>query len=372
MSDIYVANGRVGEVSPFEQVNPDTCAIKSQQIILNEFGIPCTEDQLVQYSIEHGWYDGNGTAPVDVGNLLEDAGIPCTRQADANVFNLISELSQGHKIIVGVDSAELWHNNTLGEKIHNWFNDFFHGATPDHALIVAGIDTSDPNNIRVMVTDPGSGEHYRSYPLDQFMDAWADSSCYMVSTDIPVPEVSPGMENFNYDMGHIDDVAGMNYADFQVFNDLSSGLPVFAPMDGNVVYPIDSLTHAFFDVANNNVPYADIFGSNYLFNDFLDVDMVTNAMISTYNDGLEQIDFDSLYNLDVVNPSPQIYFDAWFDGDLVPGESNELYSDFLHHCIDSFMAAGDFNSAMYCEQQLMIMDYCEHNGVDFGATFLDI
>lgn len=116
------------DINPYQQAYSDTCAIKSQQLILNEFGIPCSEDDLVRYSAEHGWY--NGTSMEDVGNLLEDAGIPCTRQCDANVFNLVKELSQGHKVIVGVDSNELW-----GNRFVEWLNDFFLGETPDHALL---------------------------------------------------------------------------------------------------------------------------------------------------------------------------------------------------------------------------------------------
>ena len=56
----------------FQQTYEDSCAIKSQQIILNEFGVPVTEDQCVQYSYEHGWYEGNGTGTSfeDIGKLL--------------------------------------------------------------------------------------------------------------------------------------------------------------------------------------------------------------------------------------------------------------------------------------------------------------
>ena len=138
-------------INPFEQQYPDTCAIKSQQLILSDFGIHVTEDQLVQYSYEHGWYtgDGSGTLMGDIGNLLADAGIPCTQQIDANVFDLTKELAQGHKIIVGVDSSEL-HSSSLS----SWLNDLFNGDTPDHALIVAGIDMTDPENPMVFLTDP--------------------------------------------------------------------------------------------------------------------------------------------------------------------------------------------------------------------------
>ena len=42
------------ENNSIQQEYADTCAIKSQQLILNDFGVPVSEDQLVQYFIEHG------------------------------------------------------------------------------------------------------------------------------------------------------------------------------------------------------------------------------------------------------------------------------------------------------------------------------
>src|SRR5699024_2268032 len=122
---------------------------------------------------------------------------------------LVNELAQGHKVIVGLDSDELWHNDSISDKLKNLYDDIFSNEYGDHALIVAGIDTSDPNNIQIIVTDPGSGEEGKPYPLEQFMDAWSDANCYMVSTNIPVPEVVSGMQNFNYELGHIESVAGM-------------------------------------------------------------------------------------------------------------------------------------------------------------------
>lgn len=358
--NIYVADGHYGEINPIQQGHGDTCAIKSQQLILNDFGIPCTEEDLIQYSYEHGWYQGNGsgTTMIDVGNLLETAGIPVTRQAEANVFNLVSELAQGHKIIVGVDSAELWHNQSVGEKIKNWLNDFFRGDTPDHALIVAGIDTSDPNNIQVLVTDPGSGDYCKAYPLEQFMDAWADSCCYMVSTDISVPQNVTGMENFNPEIGHIDNIIGVPYADFQIFNDMSYGLPIYAPIDMGYCCPMDSFTNAYLDYARQQIAYMDIFGGDYMFNDYLQPDLITPQMQGTYDFGLTQINFNPMNN-----------WDNYAMAHNIPVMTNADYNDFLNHSIADFTAMGDMQSAMYCEQQMMMLDYCNNFGYDFYDTF---
>jgi hypothetical protein len=209
------------ENNSIQQEYADTCAIKSQQLILNDFGVPVSEDQLVQYSIEHGWYsgDGTGTQMGDVGKLLAEAGIPCTQTVNANVFDLANELAQGHKVIVGVDSGELWDNKLLG-----WWNDFFHGDTPDHALVVAGIDMADPNNPMVILTDPGTGQESQAYPMDQFMDAWSDSKHFMVSTDIPTPNAAEAFQSMGEDY-HLPVVAGVEYGTFDMFHNYSHYLP---------------------------------------------------------------------------------------------------------------------------------------------------
>lgn len=202
--------------NPYQQAYNDSCAIKSQQLILNEFGVDVTEDQLVQYSAEHGWYDGNGTAMEDVGKILADAGIPCTQSVDANVYDLANELAQGHKVIVAVDSGELWDNGIL-----DWLKDIFMGDTPDHALIVAGIDMTDPDNPMVILTDPGTGQPAQPYPLDQFMDAWGDSQNFMVSTNVPTPAAVDSFTANGMNDMHLPEIAGVDYNTFQDFQSYS-------------------------------------------------------------------------------------------------------------------------------------------------------
>lgn len=199
----------------------DTCAIKSQQIILNDFGVPVNEDQCIRYAIEHGWYNGNGTLPENVGKILIDAGIPCTQRSNANVYDLAKELADGHKVIVGVDSGELWKKDSLWDHIKEWFENKFYGDIADHALIVAGVDLSDPHNPMVIITDPGTGESSAKYPLDQFMDAWADSNCFMVSTDVATPSAKESFVQNGLTEGHIDSVAGVDYDTLQDFQDYS-------------------------------------------------------------------------------------------------------------------------------------------------------
>lgn len=355
-------NGYFGEINPIQQQYEDTCAIKAQQLILNDFNVPCSEDELVQYSIDHGWYngDGNGTLMCDVGKLLIDGGVPCSRHDNANAFDLVNELAQGHKIIVGVDSKELWNNDTILGKLGNWFNDFFVGNTPDHALIVAGIDTTDPNNIKVLVTDPGKGDYHKAYPLEQFMDAWSDSNCFMVSTDVAVPQTSPQMENFDYNTGHIDDVAGVDYSQFQIFNDISHGVPCnYMDFNGQMFNPMNSYMDAYFDFAHNDMMFSDIFNhNNYMFNGFINQDLVMPHLHDSFDFGMNQIGFDMSNN--------------WNQYAAVNGldfMTNHDYSNFLDQSIMNFQMMGDYNSMAICEQQHMMLDYCNEFGLDFYDTF---
>lgn len=224
-----------GRSSWVQQHYEDTCAIRCQELILRDFGVNMSEDGLRREASTYGWYEpGGGTSPSDVGNLLELHGVPVQRYEDATIFNLTSELAQGHKVIVGVDSGELW-NVGLFEHIEDQLG--LSGA--DHALLVSGIDTTDPAQVQVILTDPGSGDIAKAYPLEQFIEAWKDSHCFMVATVEPAPlEFNPGMVNFDYALGHLATIGQLPYDDFQhLFSsgsefDLSAAI-LHDPVDGS-------------------------------------------------------------------------------------------------------------------------------------------
>lgn len=167
------------------QYYDDTCAIQSQHLILQQFGINVTQEEMIAIAKENGWYaEGYGTPINMVGKLLDYYGVDIKASEGNNIFNLSNELAQGHQIIVGVDADELV--NPTGSFGH----DVIFGESANHALVVVGIDTSDPDDVQVIVTDPGTGNRQMAYPAEQFMDAWKDSNCFMVSTDA-VPTVNP-------------------------------------------------------------------------------------------------------------------------------------------------------------------------------------
>ena len=192
-----------------DQHYSDTCAIRSQQLILRDYGVNVTQEELIKEAKEKGWYQ-HGTPLHDIGNLLESHGLGVNKVVNANEYNLFHELAMGHEVIVAVNSNELWHYGNLESLQYSLF-----GGTSDHALIVAGIDTRDEDNIKVIVKDPGTGQIAKEYPMEQFVDAWKGSHCFMVTTDRPAPASMAQMEHFNYHLGHIDTVGHQSYEEYQ-------------------------------------------------------------------------------------------------------------------------------------------------------------
>ncbi|MCB1767598.1 MAG: zf-HC2 domain-containing protein, partial [Candidatus Competibacteraceae bacterium] len=111
----------------------ETCVIRGQERILRDFGVKVSEDELRQEAFTYGGYEsGGGVGPDEVGNLLELHGVPVHRYENATIFNLTRELAQGHLVIIGVDSGELWNVGLLGH-----VEDQRGLPGVDHALLVS-------------------------------------------------------------------------------------------------------------------------------------------------------------------------------------------------------------------------------------------
>ena len=199
----YRVYGESGEniYDPIYIKQPDdhSCGLRSQQIVLRDFGIDIPFEDLERYALDAGVYSENGTYTYDIGKVLEMAGVGMHQVQGSTIYDLTNELAQGHRVIVGVDANELWYNDSIGGRFSNWFDDVFGSQGGNHALIVAGVEVnpSNPNDIKVVLTDPGAGHLRIEYPFDQFMDAWQDSNCFMAATDQAAPyqyDAATGME----------------------------------------------------------------------------------------------------------------------------------------------------------------------------------
>jgi len=175
----------------------DNCAPTAEGSIIKQFGYDYDQDQFAYISAANGWYTpgGGGTSPEDVGNMMDLFNIPNHTVQNAGVADLISELSQGHGVIVAVRSEQLWEQGPLSELknfiIQKAGLDTSEWNPADHAIVVTGIDFSDTHNPMVLVNDSGEpGGQAHAYPLDRFMDAWQNSDFYYTATNSPLPSMS--------------------------------------------------------------------------------------------------------------------------------------------------------------------------------------
>jgi len=178
LNDLY-KKGVSSNSDEIKQQYPDTCAIKSQEIIMNSKGFDVSESELREEAMQNGWYKpGSGTPFDDTGNLLEIHGLQVRKYEHASLADIDNELSQGHNVIVGVDSGELWNPSP-----RETFEDIIQGKSADHALIASGF-AIDPftGDKDILLTDPGTGDICKSYSSEQFKDAWDDSDNFMVSS----------------------------------------------------------------------------------------------------------------------------------------------------------------------------------------------
>ena len=156
------------------QDGDNSCAVCSQQFIINEFlDLDLTEEELCVIAEEKGWFDPEtGTSPSDVGNLLELYGIDTQVNYEGTINDIKATLDQGGRVIVAVDSMALW--------VDGFGNYPLYGA--DHAVEVIGIDDSDPLDVRVIINDSGiENGGARSVPYLEFMESWMPSGGFMVS-----------------------------------------------------------------------------------------------------------------------------------------------------------------------------------------------
>lgn len=156
------------------QETSSTCGIASQEIVLEQLtGKEFDEGELADIAEANGWYmDEIGTPPEDMGNLLEYMGMDVERSVLNDVSDIENCLNNGGKVIVGVDSSELWLNEN---------NDFVCGMSADHVVQVTGIDYTNPDSPMVILNDSGvANGAAATLPLEEFMEAWEDSGFYMI------------------------------------------------------------------------------------------------------------------------------------------------------------------------------------------------
>lgn len=148
------------------QSEKNSCAVNCSSFILRSKVDPqLTEARLIQEGQELKLYDPSfGTYFDDVGALCEVHGMERELQTGATLEDIEQIQDGGGKVIALISSIKMAYPNRFG---------FFRA---DHAVQVVGIDRNDPEDVRVILNDPGRPDGQGlSVPEKVFLKAWATS-----------------------------------------------------------------------------------------------------------------------------------------------------------------------------------------------------
>ena len=154
-------------VIDLRQKYSESCAIKCQELILRDYGICVTEDELIKIASKYGWFTkGVGVYMRHNGKLLAGFGIKYFHSQDNTLEAISRELSLSHRIMVNVNREKLILGNS--QDLHE---------EACHAVLITGID-----NECVTIIDPKDGIRDKRISIDKFLTAWRDSDYYMLTT----------------------------------------------------------------------------------------------------------------------------------------------------------------------------------------------
>lgn len=153
------------------------CAIYAQKFAIEAItGREIPIEELVAVAEENGWFvpgENEGTVSLNMDKLVEYYGVENEMSFNNDIESLEEALNDGHKVIVSVDSGQIWQ----GEE-----NDIFSPeTTADHAVEVIGIDRTDPENPMVVLNDSGTPNgRGELVPLEVFENAWSAGDSQMI------------------------------------------------------------------------------------------------------------------------------------------------------------------------------------------------
>lgn len=147
------------------------CAILCELYVLSQYGVSRSLEDWEKQATQQGWLKDGGTPAYNIGRLLEQECFSISRTFHNSIDDLRKALING-KVIVVVDGKELTTN--IDELNRERLEDDFIGANPNHAIVVTSI-----NNDQVSYYDPELKEN-KTISVGLFMDAWEDSTRYMV------------------------------------------------------------------------------------------------------------------------------------------------------------------------------------------------
>lgn len=153
------------------QLEPSSCAVACQDFALRGTGNDTvSEQQLIDEGRQLGIYRDQGTYYHEIGLLAERHGMEREMLQNAALEQIEQIHDAGGKVIALVSCMKMAYPNAFG---------FWRS---DHAVEVIGIDRNDPQDVRVILNDPGREDGQGlSVPAKVFEKAWKTSKNSLVA-----------------------------------------------------------------------------------------------------------------------------------------------------------------------------------------------
>ena len=145
------------------------CVVRCEGFALRRLGLTITDEELMEESKSEGWLQPEGSALHQVGRLAGLHGMGVAHRYDCKLDDIRHSLLSGSVVIAAVDGGEL-----TGDEEAERLEDIKHGERPDHVVVIDSVSEDT-----ITLCDFSTPQHQDTYTLERFMDAWADSSCYL-------------------------------------------------------------------------------------------------------------------------------------------------------------------------------------------------
>ena len=148
------------------------CAVRCEGYALRTLGIDVSDQELQKEAERQGLLETDGTALYSIGQLSAKYGLFVSRKYDCTIKDITKSLKHGDIVIAVIDNSELFLKPEESRR-----NDKLYGEIPNHAIVIKSINVEQN---RISLLNPGNSNDEHLYPLDRFIDAWNDSSNYLI------------------------------------------------------------------------------------------------------------------------------------------------------------------------------------------------
>lgn len=146
------------------------CVVRCEGMALRQLGVTITDNELLEESKAEGWLQSDGTPLHHIGRLAGLHGMGVAHRYDCSFDDIRNALLTGSVVIAAVDGGELSCDLEAEKQ-----EDIVKGEIPDHVVVVKSISEKT-----ITLYDSSTPQHLDTYPLEQFLDAWSDSSYYLI------------------------------------------------------------------------------------------------------------------------------------------------------------------------------------------------